>query len=404
MNHDTFSDRAPLERRLAAWMTDEVNGPAPMHELDRILNATSRMRPQPRWLALLKEPQMNTRSEGQPRIAVGLPARGVALVIILVALALVTGLVAIGAGAFRANPAPPLPLSVLSWKASGPGQDFTPAHNLAIDPQGRIWDADPTNDRFAITSPTGAFLEYWGSFGTADGRFILQRANGDGYGSIAFEPDGSFFVLDVGNFRVQQFAADRSFVRTWGAQGNSPGNYLDPTGIAVGPDGTLWVLDDGRGVIESYDRNGTVLGSIPMPGPVRVGPNTTNGMAIDHDGNLYITQIEAHRVAKVSPTGKLLTVFGYSGPGKFSEQPTQMAIDAQGHLFVTQGPERGAAPGVLIFAADGGYIAGFGFLGSGDSQLNFPDGIALDGKGNLFISDAGATAGGSLKAFKINVP
>ena len=76
------------------------------------------------------------------------------------------------------------------------------------------------------------------------------------------------------------------------------------------------------------------------------------------------------------------------GDGAFAEQPTHMAIDADGRIFVTQGPDRGDGAGVLAFAPDGTLIGGFGPEGPGDGQLNFPAGIALDGAGGIYVEDS----------------
>ena len=65
-----------------------------------------------------------------------------------------------------------------------------------------------------------------------------------------------------------------------------------------------------------------------------------------------------------------------------------MAFDADGRLFVTQGPDRGDAPGVLVFGPDGTLLGGFGPEGSATASWSFPGGIALDGKGGLYLFDS----------------
>jgi sugar lactone lactonase YvrE len=443
MNDTPSNNFGSLERGISTWMTDEIaTSPAtPEAEINRILTATSHLRPEPRWLALLKEPAMRTPSTGEARVAVGLPARG--LVIALIVLGLLTLVVTsafVGARLLNMNPAVvPPPNQVVSsspgpsnpppshavavspaefvWRASGPGQDWTPGHNLAFDAQGRIWTADPKNDRFAIYETRGAFVEYWGESGIAPGTFDLQRDNGDGHGDIAFETDGSYFVLDVGNHRVQMFDASRAFVRAWGREGIGSAEYQDPVGIAVAPDGTLWILDDGRQIIEHYDRNGMVLGAIPMitnpsQSSLTGGPeNNSNGLAIDADGKLYYGQIEANRVVRVDAAGGLLQVFGdTTGLGRFSDQPGHIAIDARGYVFVTVGrPQRGSRPGIMVFQPDGTYLTGFGSNGTADGQLTFPDGIVLDGRGNLYVVDAlatqaGTSARGAIELFRLFPP
>jgi sugar lactone lactonase YvrE len=426
MNDDVRpSDLRSLERRIATWMAGAAIDTDAAAELDQILTATSSKRPTPRWLALLKEPTMRTTSG--PRAAVGIPARRLVLAFIAIAL------LALGAaggiiGARLLTPLIPAPLATVSpatdapatgappaagaqfaWRSTGPGQGFVPGSNMAFDPAGRIWTVDPPNDRFAVFTRDGKFVEYWGTAGTGDGQLSLRRKDGgDGYGSIAFEPDGSFFVLDVGNDRVQLFDATRRFVRTWNTTGSGD-PYPRLTAMVASTDGTLYVLDEVLGVIEKRDQAGTFLGSIPAYPNGGAGANTSNGIAIDAGGSLYRSEAEVRQVVKIDQLGNLLVTYGSAGDGKFRDQPAHIAIDAAGRVFVTQGPSRGTKPGVLVFSADGTYLGGFGPLGSNDGQLYFPTGILLDGAGNAYVKDEGVLTGpklviGSIQKFRLSAP
>lgn len=298
----------------------------------------------------------------------------------------------------------------LLWTATGPDGPFVP-NVMSHDPSGRLWVAEPDDDRFAIFKPDGTFVEYWGESGTGNGQFNLRRSNGDGYGGIAFAADGSFYVLDVGNRRVQVFDAHRRFVRAWGGFGIGPRQYNDPVGIVVGRDGRIHVLDDVRGVIETYDPTGTVLGSFKAFINAGDGFNAANAVAIDTAGNLYVSDIYPEQVERFDPAGNLTMTYGSEGmgPGQFSDQPGGMAIDSRGRLFVDQGPGRDpTAPGVLVFDPDGTYVDGFGSVGPGDGQLRWPTGMLLDGKDTLVVGDAGSMADSSLtsqlKAFRLLPP
>jgi sugar lactone lactonase YvrE len=416
MNDVRPSDLRSLERRVTAWMADEAAPAAEPSELEQILTETSRVRPEPRWLALLKEPPM--RISG-PRVAVGMPARGLVLLALIGLLAVAAIAVVAGSRLVTSNVPPipsarvpasaPIEAAVFAWRSTGPGQQFDPGSNIDIDPQGRVWVADPVNGRFAIFASDGTFVEYWGAPGTAEGQFNLRRANGDGYGGVAFEPDGSFFVLDVGNFRVQQFDAGRQFVQAWGSKGTGPGQYVDPIGIDTGPDGTLYVLDDEGGSLEKFDATGTLLGTIDVFGAIPATFNGANGIAVEADGSIYISRVDPYVVNKFDATGKLVQTFGAKAPGKMTEQPLSMAIDSHGRLFVTQGPLRGSTRGVLVYEADGTYLSGIGPLGSADGELLFPCGVALDGKGNLYVEDGGDVmhnnlSSGSLQLFRLGAP
>jgi outer membrane protein assembly factor BamB len=273
----------------------------------------------------------------------------------------------------------------VSWTTDIRRMGFAPFCQIAVEPKtGRIWAPEADGDRIAIFDRAGKLLEEWGSSGDGPGQFDFTRQNGDGYGTLAFAKDGSFFVLDVGNRRVQHFDAHRKLVGKWGGFGDGPGQYSDPVGIAVAADGTVWVLDDRRSVVEHYDATGKVLGSFDPFASV-TSNDGANSLAIDGKGHLYISAVAPSRVLVFDAKGTMLRTVG---EGRFSEQAGNMSIDASGRLFVSQGPERGSAPGVLVFGADGTPIGGFGNPGEEDSQLVFPGGTALDGRGGIYVEDS----------------
>ncbi len=279
------------------------------------------------------------------------------------------------------------PVVEFLWEATGDadGLDFPAA--IALDPQGQLWVADTGHDRFAIFRPDGTFVETWGSPGKDDGQFLLERSNGDGYGAIAFAPDGSFYVLDPGNHRVQKFAADRTFLTAWGGFGQDPGTYTDPIGIAVDTAGTVYVLDDARDVVERYSPDGAALGAFDAHPDSPGGVNTANGLAVDAAGNIYVSDIEPYQILKFDPEGNLVATIGAAGTGagQFADQPWFMAVDAAGRLFVGVNLE---GHQIAVFDANGQFLTAWGGAGEGDNEIAFPTGIVLDGQGNVYVADA----------------
>src|SRR5262245_28414683 len=91
---------ASFERRLAAWMVDEVGEGPSVDRMDNIFDMTSRLQPEPRWLVLLKEPPMRAKAQ----VAVGSPTRRLALATIL-ALLLIGVTIAVGALLLNVNAA-----------------------------------------------------------------------------------------------------------------------------------------------------------------------------------------------------------------------------------------------------------------------------------------------------------
>ena len=260
------------------------------------------------------------------------------------------------------------------WQSTGGPDGLAFPAAMALDPQGQLWVADTGNHRFAIFTPDGEFVETWGSPGDGDGQFNLQDSHGDPFGAVAFAPDGSFYVLDVGNYRVQRFAADRTFVTSWGGFGQTPGTYTYPYGIAVDAEGTVYVLDDGRDVVEWYSPDGTVLGSFEVPAAAERARPRRGGQRLRRQlGAIPGRQVRPRRGISLRRSARpALRTASSRG------QPTSIAVDADGRVFVSETPEGGR---VQVFDADGQFLASWGAEGQ------FPWGVVLDGQGNVYVDD-----------------
>jgi outer membrane protein assembly factor BamB len=272
----------------------------------------------------------------------------------------------------------------LIWEATSPDGSFLPT-SLAQAPDGRIWVTDAENDRFAIFTQDGEFVEFWGESGSDEGKFDFQRDNGDWYGGLAFAPDGSFFTLDAGNRRVQHFDQDRNLVTSWGGAGAGPGQFNLPTSIAFAPDGTVHVLDEGRGVIEQYDADGTVLGAVDPFQDHPSGFNAAGSFTVDHkNGDFYVAMSQPNEVVRLDPEGTISHV--YEG-GLFDDAPGYPAVDAEGRLYVSQTFRPDDAPGVLVFDRDGAVLGGWGLTGPEAGALAHPTGLFVDDDGMIYVGN-----------------
>ena len=131
--------------------------------------------------------------------------------------------------------------------------------------RGNVWVADGVNDRFQIIAPDGTYRETWGTPGSGDGQFDFlstHRPMVVAYGDIAFDADGNLYVADTGNFRVQKFAPDRTFLRSWGSKGTEDGQFFAPSSIAIGTDGMVYVSDETRADVQMFTTEGHYLGTI----------------------------------------------------------------------------------------------------------------------------------------------
>jgi hypothetical protein len=124
-------------------------------------------------------------------------------------------------------------------------------------------------------------------------------------------------------------------------------------------------------------------------------------VVIDSSGNLFIVDVGNSRIRKVTPDGIITTVAGNGSSGDDRDSglatsarllPSGVAVDSEGNLFIADVGSlriRKVTPDGIITT-----VAGNGFLGySGDgvpatsAQLTYPDGIAVDSAGDLYIAD-----------------
>jgi DNA-binding beta-propeller fold protein YncE len=169
--------------------------------------------------------------------------------------------------------------------------------------------------------------------------------------SVAVKPNEvlpfhSVYVTDLVKDCVAMFAFDYdsnqiTFVRSWGQAGSLIGQFRDPEGIAVAPDGTLYVADTGNHRVQKFHADGTFVskwGRNGGDGTAGTGDgefNRPKGVAVDAAGNVFVTDSDNHRVQKFTADGTFLTKWGSEGTGDGQfRNPRGIAVDAAGNVYV----------------------------------------------------------------------
>jgi uncharacterized protein (TIGR03437 family) len=243
---------------------------------------------------------------------------------------------------------------------------------------------------------------------------------------LAVDPAGSLFIGDIGNHRVRKVSPN-GIIATVAGNGVSGfsgdgGPATDaqlgqPSGLAIDRSGNLYIADVTFNVIRKVSVSGiitTVAGiASTEPGFSGDGGPATSAklalpwtIALDLNDNLFIADSLNFRIRRVSIDGRIVTVAGNgtrdreekgsldSGPATSIElfTPNGIALDDRGNLFISDGgfpvirkvtPDGALTPvvgnGTYGFSGDGGP--------AGKAQLGPPGGCAMDGRNNLFVVD-----------------
>ena len=166
-----------------------------------------------------------------------------------------------------------------------------------------------------------------------------------------------------------------------------------PASVAFDSKGHLFVLTRGDKTFFEFDRNGAFVRSFGEALFTR-----SHGLRIDGDDNLWATDVGGHTVMKLSPRGEVLLTLGTKGEaGDWNEatgsrrlnQPNDIAIAANGDVFVVQGHTPGPAGDarVLKFDKDGQFIKSWGGKGAGPGEFQVAHGIDIDALGLLWVAD-----------------
>jgi hypothetical protein len=124
-------------------------------------------------------------------------------------------------------------------------------------------------------------------------------------------------------------------VLTFGSKGSGPGQFSDPKGVAVGPDGSVYVTDGANHRVEMLDPTFKPVAQWPIAG--WEGESVVNKpyLAVDSEGNVYATDPEAHRVLEFGAAGNLLAVWGREGSDSACFRlPLGLAVDGAGNVLV----------------------------------------------------------------------
>ena len=291
----------------------------------------------------------------------------------------------------------------------------TPA-GIAFDPSGNLLIADQYNGR--IRSVNGGNISTVAGGGSIGDGGPAPFASLGLPGAVAKDSSGNVYFADGTNNRIREISASGvvSTVAGTGVQGYSGDDAAatsamlsNPTSLTLDSSGNLYIYDAGNFRIRKVDTGGNITtvagnGTCCYSGDTGTATsaqiNYGYGIAVDGSGNVYIADTNNQRIRKVSG-GNITTVagtgtYGYSGDNAAATSanlasPQGVAVDGSGNIFIADSNNNRvrevsgtnittvAGNGTCCFSGDSGPATG--------AQLNAPRGVMVDAAGNLYIAD-----------------
>jgi streptogramin lyase len=264
---------------------------------------------------------------------------------------------------------------------------------IAVDSAGSIFVADMGNDTIRRISSSGEVMTLAGAGGKA-GEMDGERAGARFTAPIGIAVDtaGNVYVAEFANNIIRKINPEGSVSTLAGSPGfagwkdarGDNAHFRNPWALAVDDTRNVYVADKDNSVIRKITPDGLVTTVAGQPHVAGLADGKGDaarfkepeGIAVEHDGSIYVADTGNQAIRKISPAGEVKTILA----GLIN--PTSMAVDAKGTVYFTDA--RGAhkiykgnaelLPPLLLTASPDGPIA----------QANF---IAVDGRGTVYLVD-----------------
>lgn len=218
---------------------------------------------------------------------------------------------------------------------------FNEPWGVAVGPDGSVYVSDTWNHRVQKFTEDGKPIKTWGQYGQPLPEVPASKSSFWGPRGIAVDSEGRVFVADTGNKRIVVFDGDGNYITEFGTAGLDPGQFDEPTGVAIADDGTVYVTDTWNQRVQAFTLNENGTQYFPL---VQWEVNTWFGQSLDNkpfiavskDKHVFITDPEGYRIIEFTDTGEFVRTWGDfgSGPNEIG-LAAGVAVDPAGFIWVT---------------------------------------------------------------------
>jgi sugar lactone lactonase YvrE len=289
---------------------------------------------------------------------------------------------------------------------TGAAARFDFPQGVAVDTTGKVYVADTVESAIRKITPSAVVSTFAGLPGTSGyvdatgtaARFAFPRW-------LTVGPLNNVYVGDTFNFVVRKITPGAVVSSVVTNPANGAGEVR---GVAIDSSGNIYTADSPHHTIRKITPDGTATifaGLNNTPGSANgIGSaarfNSPAGLAVDGAGNVYVADSGNNRIRKITPAARVTTFAGSAlgsadGTGTAAQFnfPLGVAVDHSGNVFVTDTGNniiRKITPARAVTTLGGLALSPGTSDGAGiDARFNSPRGIAVDSAGNIYVSDAG---------------
>jgi DNA-binding beta-propeller fold protein YncE len=280
--------------------------------------------------------------------------------------------------------------AVEDWAKLPEGWSFKECAAVATDSQDRVYVFSRGEHPMMVFDRDGKFLTSWGEE-------LFKRAHG-----LHMGPDDMLWCTDDGDHTVRKCALDGQVLLTLGLP-NQPSPYMSGkpfnrcTHTALSPEGDIYVSDGyGNAAVHKYSPEGKYLFSWGRPGTDPGEFNLPHNIVCDAAGWVYVADRESHRVQIFDGNGH------YQAQWNNLHRPCSLFL-GKGKCPCCYVGELGPAlpvnikapnigPRISVLDMEGKLLSRFGELGEGPGQFYSPHGLAVDSRGDIYVSEVSFTA------------